>query len=113
MFNISMRSRFKQFKSSKKENESGFADYVADDLLMPAEEYTSDAVKAKIIPSFWESNAIDGTVWALPIPASCRSLFCNMDLLSEAGVTAPPTTWDEVLTACQAVKDKFGDSIVP
>ena len=94
-------------------NISGFADYVNDGLLMKAEDYTSDEVKAKIIPSFWESNAIDGTVWALPILASCRSLFCNMDLLNEAGVSAPPSTWDEVLTACQAVKDKFGDSIVP
>ena len=87
-------------------NISGFADYVADDLLMKAEDYTSPDVKSKIIPSFWESNAIDGTVWALPILASCRSLFCNMDLLNEAGVSAPPSTWDEVLTACQAVKDK-------
>ena len=94
-------------------NISGFADYVADDLLMKAEDYTSDEVKAKIIPSFWESNDIDGTVWALPILASCRLLFCNMDLLNEAGVTEAPKTWDDVLTACQAVKDKFGDSIVP
>ena len=94
-------------------NISGFADYVADDLLIPAEAYTSDEVKAKIIPSFWESNDIDGTVWALPILASCRLLFCNMDLLSEAGVAEAPKTWDDVLTACQAVKDKFGDTIVP
>ena len=86
---------------------------MADDLLMKAEDYTSPDVKSKIIPSFWESNAIDGTVWALPILASCRSLFCNMDLLNEAGITAPPTTWDEVLTACEAVKAKHGDSVVP
>lgn len=94
-------------------NISGFADYVADDLLMPAEEYVSDHVKNNFIPSFWESNAIDGTVWALPILASCRAMFCNMDLLNEAGITAAPKTWDEVLTACKAIKDKFGDSIVP
>lgn len=94
-------------------NISGFADYVADDLLMPAEEYTSAEVQANIIPSFWESNAMDGTVWALPILASCRALFCNMDVLKEAGIEAAPTTWDEVLTACQAVKDKFGGDIVP
>ena len=93
-------------------NISGFADYVADDLLMPAEDYVSDAVKADIIPSFWESNEMDGTVWALPILASCRALFYNVDLLEEAGVEAP-TTWDEVLTACQAVKDTFGSDIVP
>lgn len=94
-------------------NISGFADYVADDLLMPAEEYTSDAVKSNIIPSFWNSNEMDGTVWALPILASCRALFCNMDLLNAAGITAAPTTWDEVLTACQAIKDTHGDAVVP
>ena len=94
-------------------NISGFADYVADDLLMKAEDYTSPDVKSKIIPSFWESNAIDGTVWALPILASCRALFCNMDLLNAAGINSVPTTWDEVLTACQAVKDTHGDSVVP
>ncbi len=94
-------------------NISGFADYVADDLLMAAEEYTSPELKSNIIPSFWESNEMDGTVWALPILASCRALFCNTDLLQEAGIENPPTTWDEVLTACQAVKDNCGDNIVP
>jgi len=94
-------------------NISGFADYVADDLLMKAEDYVSPELQANFIPSFWESNSIDGTVWALPILASCRALFCNMDILNEAGIEAAPTTWDEVLTACQAVKDTFGDEIVP
>lgn len=94
-------------------NISGFADYVADDLLMPAEDYVSPELKDNFVPSFWESNEMDGTVWALPILASCRSLFCNMDLLKEAGIENPPATWDEVLAACKAVKDKFGDDIVP
>ena len=90
-------------------NISGFADYVADDLLMPAEDYVSDAVKADIIPSFWESNAMDdGVVWALPILASCRALFVNTDILAEAGVEAPKT-WDDVLAACAAIKEKCPD----
>lgn len=93
-------------------NISGFADYVADDLLMPAEEYVSAETKANLVPSFWESNAIDGTVWALPILASCRALFCNMDVLNEAGIENPPTTWDEVMTACAAIKEKCPD-VVP
>ena len=94
-------------------NISGFADYVADELLMPAEDYVSSELKDNFVPSFWESNEMDGTVWALPILASCRSLFCNMDLLNEAGIQNPPATWDEVLAACKAVKDKFGSDIVP
>lgn len=93
-------------------NISGFADYVADDLLMPAEDYVSDTVKANLIPSFWESNAIDGTVWALPILASCRAMFCNMDILNAAGIENPPANWDEVKVACEAVK-AYDASIVP
>ena len=86
-------------------NISGFADYVADDLLMPAEEYVSEATKNNLVPSFWESNAIDGTVWALPILASCRALFVNNDILAQAGVEVPKT-WDDVMTACAAIKEK-------
>ena len=86
-------------------NISGFADYVADDLLMPAEEYVSEDVKKALVPAFWESNEIDGTVWALPILASCRALFVNEDILAQAGVEAPKT-WDDVMTACAAVKEK-------
>ena len=89
-------------------NISGFADYVADDLLMPAEEYTSEAVKNALVPAFWESNAIDGTVWALPILASCRALFVNQDVLDQAGVEVPKT-WDDVMTACAAIEEKVPD----
>ncbi len=94
-------------------NISGFADYVADDLLMPAEEYTSAAVKSQIIPSFWNSNEMDGTVWALPILASCRALFYNVDLLNGAGITVAPQTWDEVKVACAALRSTYGDTVVP
>lgn len=94
-------------------NISGFADYVADDLLMPAEEYTSAAVKAQIIPSFWNSNEMDGTVWALPILASCRSLFYNVDLLNAAGITSAPKTWDDVLVACEAIRATHGSAVTP
>lgn len=94
-------------------NISGFADYVADDLLMPAEEYTSAAVKAQIIPSFWNSNEMDGTVWALPILASCRALFYNVDLLNAAGITSAPKTWDDVLAACEAIRATHGSSVTP
>lgn len=89
-----------------------FADYVADDLLMKAEDYTSDELKAKIIPSFWNANEMDGTVWALPILASARALFYNKDILEAAGVEAPPATWDEVLDACAKIK-AYDSNIVP
>lgn len=89
-----------------------FADYVADDLLMSAEEYTSKAVKSKIFEGFWTANEMDGTVWALPILASARALFYNKDILSAAGVKEAPKTWDDVLSACAKIK-AYNPNIVP
>ena len=88
------------------------ADYVADDLLMPATEYASEDLQAKFFPSFWEASSIDDTVYALPILASCRALFVNKDILDEAGAEIP-TTWAEVQDAAQKIKDKFGDDVYP
>ena len=88
------------------------ADYVADDLLMPATEYASEDLQSKFFPSFWEASTIDDTVYALPILASCRALFYNKDILEEAGATVP-TTWAEVQDAAKKIKDKFGDDVYP
>lgn len=90
-----------------------FADYVADDLLMPADEYVSDALKAKIYPSFWNSSNIDDTVWAVPILASVRTLFSNIDILKKAGIDTPPATWDEILTASEAIEKACNGTVVP
>lgn len=90
-------------------NISPFSTYVGDDLLVPVDEYVSDTVKANIIPSFYEANTVDGTVWALPILASVRCMLVNTDILAQAGVEKIPATWDEIMAACEAVKQNCPD----
>lgn len=85
-------------------NISPFSTYVEDDLLVPAEDYVSETVKNNIIPSFYAANTVDDTVWALPILASVRCMLVNTDILAQAGVDKIPSTWDEILAACEAVK---------
>lgn len=81
-----------------------FADYQADDLLLPAKDYISDETYAKFFPAFLSQSVVDGTVWAVPDLASARALFVNMDILKAAGVDKAPTTWDELTAACEAIK---------
>ncbi len=88
-----------------------FADFVADDLLVPASEYTSDEVYNKLYPSFLEQSDIDGTIWAIPDLASARALYYNKDILDAAGVDVP-TTWDELEDACAKIK-AYDSSIYP
>ena len=84
-------------------NIDGFADYQADDLLLPASEWVSDETYAKFYPAFLDQSVVDGTVWAIPDLASARALYYNKDILDAAGVEVP-TTWDELTAACEALK---------
>ena len=80
-----------------------FADYQADGLLLPAEEWCSAETYAKFFPSFLDQSVVDGVVWAVPDLASARALYYNKDILEAAGVEVP-TTWDELTAACEAIK---------
>ena len=89
-----------------------FADYQADELLLPAEDYISDETYAKFYPSFLEQSVVDGTVWAVPDLASARAMYYNKDILAEVGVEVP-TTWDELKDVCQKIVDHYNGEVYP
>ncbi len=80
-----------------------FADYQAEGLLLPAEEWVNPETYAKFYPQFLEQSIVDGTVWAVPDLASARAMYYNADILAAAGVEVP-TTWAELKAACEAIK---------
>ena len=88
-----------------------FADYQADGLLLPVEDYISDETYAKFYESFLEQSEVDGTIWAVPDLASARALYYNVDIFEAAGVEVP-TTWDELIDVCEALLE-YDSSIYP
>lgn len=46
---------------------------------------------------------LDGAFTSMPWNTSSAIMFSNMNILGEAGVDAPPATWDEIEAACDAV----------
>ena len=93
-------------------NIDGFADYQADDLLLPAQDYISEETYAKFYEAFLDQSVVDGTVWAVPDLASARAMYYNVDILEAAGVDKIPTTWEELRAACEAIK-AYDSSIYP
>ncbi|MCI8653799.1 MAG: extracellular solute-binding protein [Angelakisella sp.] len=89
-----------------------FADYQADDLLLPAKDFVSEETYNKMYPAFLEQSVVDGTVWAIPDLASARAMYYNVDILKNAGVDKVPTTWEELTEACKKIK-AYDASIYP
>jgi len=46
---------------------------------------------------------INDSLYSMPWNTSSTTMFSNMDILNEAGITEPPLTWAEVETACAAI----------
>ena len=89
-----------------------FADYQADGLLLPVEDWVSDETYAKFYEAFLDQSVVDGTVWAVPDLASARALYYNVDILNEVGVEVP-TTWDELMDVAQKIYDYYGGEVYP
>jgi len=84
-------------------NGGPFAGFAADDLLYTAADVTSPETLADFQESFAANASVGGEQYGLPLIASARTLFVNNDLLEQAGVTTPPTTWDELLAAAKKI----------
>ena len=81
-------------------------------MLLSVDQYLSDQTYDKFYDSFLDAATVNGKVWAIPDVASTRALYYNVSLLKDAGVSVP-TTWSEVLTACQKLQKKYGTKVIP
>jgi len=86
--------------------------YVSKNALAPIDEYLEqDGVDVgQFYDQAFSEMVVDGETFGLPLLVDNRSLFFNEDVLAEAGVT-PPTTWDELRTAAEALTLRDGASL--
>lgn len=81
------------------------SDFVDMGALTPMDEYLTQEDRDNYL--YLEKGNVKGGQYMMPITVgNVRVLFCNMDILNKADITAPPTTWDEFIKTCQAIKEK-------
>lgn len=56
----------------------------------------------------WNTNVIDGVAMGVPWYVETRLLYYRTDIAAEAGITTPPTTWDELKAMAQAMQAEGG-----
>ncbi|WP_212826962.1 extracellular solute-binding protein [Catellatospora sp. TT07R-123] len=63
-----------------------------------------------LLPAAVQPFTIDGKIYGIPFDVGMVGFWYNKDLFAQAGITAAPTTWAELLTTVSAIKAK---GIVP
>jgi multiple sugar transport system substrate-binding protein len=56
--------------------------------------------------SAWNTGVVDGTAYGVPWYVETRLLYYRTDIAEKAGITKPPTTWDEL--KAMAMQEKGG-----
>ena len=68
-------------------------------------EWSEDEIGDLVVPDGFPGE-IDGKLYALPQGGaqSTPLVYYNKDAFEQAGITAPPTSWDEFLEVCEKLK---------
>jgi multiple sugar transport system substrate-binding protein len=56
----------------------------------------------------WNTNVVDGQTYGVPWYVETRVLYYRTDIAEEAGITAAPTTWDELKAMAKAMQEQGG-----
>ncbi|MBD0334015.1 MAG: sugar ABC transporter substrate-binding protein [Cyanobacteria bacterium Co-bin13] len=75
---------------------------------LPLDDKLPATAKQTYLPKIWEANALNGQSFGIPWYLTTNITLYNQDLLAQAGVSAPPTTYQELAQVAQQVKDRTG-----
>jgi len=87
-------------------------DFMVNEALLELDSYMQkDSVNAAdFYPGLIQAFQMGGKTYGLPKDWSSLAMVYDKQALSDAGVANPPTNWDELKAAGQALKDKAGEA---
>src|SRR3954468_2985593 len=81
-----------------------FADYAQQGLYYKTSDVMSDP--SNLVQVFANLGSYKGTQYGIPFTTSSRTLFYNKKLFTDAGISSPPQTWDDVKADALKIKAK-------
>ncbi len=82
------------------------AQYIAAGYATNLEPYISEDFRADFFEGTLQPVLKDGSLYGLPQDVAVLVLFYRTDMFEEAGIAAPPATWDELVTVAQELTKK-------
>jgi multiple sugar transport system substrate-binding protein len=66
------------------------------------------ADKGAFFDGAWNTSVVGGATYGVPWYVETRLIYVNKDVAAKAGVSAAPKTWEELMAAVKAFKEKGG-----
>jgi multiple sugar transport system substrate-binding protein len=79
-----------------------FANYAQEGLLYKTSDVFSNP--SNLLPAFTKLGSYKGVQYGMPFTTSSRTLFYNTKLFSQAHISSPPKTWNDIKTDAAKIK---------
>ena len=83
-----------------------YAQFAEAGWLMDVTDRISSDMEDEVYDKAWEIVGYNDKLWGLPWLLDLEYFFYNEELLAEAGIENPPTTWEEVVEQSSGVGPK-------
>jgi len=90
-------------------NVNAMVGLVQKSAIAPLTDYINKAGGRGFLDQFYSSLLVHEPVYGLPMMRSTPVLYVNTDLLKEAGIDSPPTTWQQLVDDYAPITNYFLD----
>jgi putative chitobiose transport system substrate-binding protein len=70
--------------------------------------HLSDENIQQYLPKIWQANSLNGSTFGFPWYLTTEIILYNQEILKQAGLKAPPSTYEELAKAAATIKEKTG-----
>ncbi len=78
------------------------------DAWLNLDDAISPEIKQTYLENIWQASTIENTSFGFPWYLTTRVTIYNQELLKKAGVSQPPTTYEELAKVAKQIKDATG-----
>ena len=81
-------------------------EFIKAGYLLDVTSRITPEMKSGIFPAAWNGVTRNGKVYGMPWLMDVKYFMYNKDMLSQAGFTAPPKTWEELVEQSKVIKQQ-------
>jgi multiple sugar transport system substrate-binding protein len=81
-------------------------EFIKSGYLLDVTDRVTPEMKAGMFPASWNGVMRNGKIYGMPWLMDVKYFMYNKDMLTKAGISAPPTTWEELVDQAKIIKQK-------
>ncbi len=81
-------------------------EFIKNGYLLDVTDRVTPDMKNNMFPASWNGVTRNGKVYGMPWLMDVKYFMYNKDILQKAGISAPPTTWEELVDQAKIIKSK-------